>query len=253
MVIKVKPIIIRLLAPTVVAAACAVAPVPAIANCALVPNGTTILSPETRPVGTVIYNLDYDVAQVCRANGHWVALGRIGNGPPTGCPNIGDTCSDGTIYAGLSPDGNVKMYATAADAPSTLVWGPTGTDTAMVNCTTSNPGTQTSCTTGEANTSLLAGLGSSYTAATYCVTLGDASEPEAHGHDDWYLPSQNELDVVYDNLKAGQPAGTHGFQDAYYWSSSEVTSNNAWRQYFGNGNQFNGGKAGSYRVRCVRR
>lgn len=250
MIVKERPIVIKSFALAAVISVLAIASVPAFADCSLVPNGTTILTSETRPVGTVIYNLDYDVAQLCRADGHWVALGKIGSGlppGPTGCDSIGDTCNDDTIYAGLSPDGNEKMYAAAVDAPSTMAWGQTGTDTAMENCITNNPGTQDSCSTGAVNTTLLAALGGSYAAATYCDTL------DAHGHDDWYLPSQNELDVVYDNLKAGQPAGTHGFQVAYYWSSSEANSNTAWGQDFGNGNQNYYGKTFSFRVRCVRR
>lgn len=38
---------------------------PAWADCTLTPNGTTILAPETRPEGTVIYNIDYGVFQGC--------------------------------------------------------------------------------------------------------------------------------------------------------------------------------------------
>jgi hypothetical protein len=250
MIVKERPIVIKSFALAAVISVLAIASVPAFADCSLVPNGTTILTSETRPVGTVIYNLDYDVAQLCRADGHWVALGKIGSGlppGPTGCDNVGETCSDGTIYAGLSPDGNEKMYAAAADALSTYAWGPTGVDTAMENCTTNNPGIQDSCSTGEANATLLAELGGTFASATYCEGL------EAHGHDDWYLPSQNELDVIYDNLKSGQPAGTHGFQSAYYWSSSENNSGYAWGQHFTSGIQVNGSKANSYRVRCVRR
>jgi hypothetical protein len=39
--------------------------IPARADCPLTPNGTTILAPETRPAGTVIYNIDYGVFQGC--------------------------------------------------------------------------------------------------------------------------------------------------------------------------------------------
>ena len=37
------------------------------------------------------------------------------SGDCTGSPTPGTVCSDGTIYAGQSPDGNVKMYTTRCD------------------------------------------------------------------------------------------------------------------------------------------
>jgi hypothetical protein len=43
----------------------------AYADCDLVPNGTTILSPETRPEGAIIYNSDTHAFQAC-LNDEWV-------------------------------------------------------------------------------------------------------------------------------------------------------------------------------------
>ena len=39
-----------------------------------------------------------------------------------GLPPIGTTVSDGTIYAGMSPDTGKPMYAAPADAPLTMKW-----------------------------------------------------------------------------------------------------------------------------------
>ncbi len=196
-----------------------------------------------KPGGYLLFNQEYRVLQYCDGDA-WRTIGKFPC--QSGAPALGTVCADGTIYAGLSPDGNEPMYAAAADAPSTLAWGPMGTDTAIVNCT----GTETSCTTGEANTALLAGLGSGYAAATYCATLGDASEPEAHGHDDWYLPAQNELDVVYDNLG---PEPNNNFQSSVYWSSTEDDTSIALTQNFTTGGHGVTLKSGALRVRCVRR
>jgi hypothetical protein len=45
------------------------------------------------------------------------------DGCAAGSPAVGTVCADGTVYAGLSPDGNVKMYTTPAeDGMSTLGW-----------------------------------------------------------------------------------------------------------------------------------
>jgi len=69
------------------------------------------------------------------------------------------------------------------------------------------------------------------------------------GHGDWYLPSKDELDLLYDL----HVAGLGGFSStADYWSSTEVDASNAWRQYFGNGGQVSTAKSTSCRVRPVR-
>ncbi|MCG8322099.1 MAG: DUF1566 domain-containing protein, partial [Cytophagales bacterium] len=63
------------------------------------------------------------------------------SGGPTGCPNIGDVCADGSVHAGLSPDGNVAMYTTPANAGS-YTWNKGSTNwinTAMVNCINGTP------------------------------------------------------------------------------------------------------------------
>ena len=168
------------------------------------------------------------------------------SGGPTGCPSIGDVCSDGSIYAGLSPDGNVAMYTTPADAGSFLWLNGAGWTDTMVDCLGTTPGTASSCRTGEANTALLVGLSDghdSYDAALHCDGLS------AHGHTDWYLPALDELDVLYDNRVA-----IGGFIAAPYWSSSERDNDFAREQRFSNGTQGAGDKYGmGQRVRCVRR
>lgn len=223
------------------------------ANCPLVSNG------EMRPVGTVIYNSDFSVLQGCAPNGTWHALGAVRSSSPQNCPNIGDTCDDGTIYAGVSPDGNVRMYTTPADAASLYTWNDGSSnwvDTAMANCTDASPGTAATCQTGEANTALLVGLSGSgtpapYDAAEYCDGLS------AHGYDDWYLPAQDELNMLYTNKNTGDLNGTFdesgSFPAGYYWSSSEHSNSNARVQRFSDGFQLIVFKGNGLAVRCVRR
>ena len=68
------------------------------------------------------------------------------------------------------------------------------------------------------------------------------------GYSDWYLPSKDELNKLYINRFA-----IGGFDNGHYWSSTEVDSNGAWTRYFGNGNQYNGGRNyGNGGVRAVR-
>jgi len=70
-----------------------------------------------------------------------------------------------------------------------------------------------------------------------------------NGYSDWYLPSKEELNLMYKNLKR---KGLGGFAGEIYWSSSEGTAYIAWLQAFGDGSQYDGGKYGNLRVRAVR-
>ena len=74
---------------------------------------------------------------------------------------------------------------------------------------------------------------------------------ESGGYDDWFLPSKDELNKMYENLYS---EGVGGFAPDRYWSSSEYSSFNAWYQYFYNGYQSkNVSKVhGNIRVRAIR-
>ncbi|MEX0934479.1 MAG: DUF1566 domain-containing protein [Candidatus Saccharimonadales bacterium] len=76
-----------------------------------------------------------------------------------------------------------------------------------------------------------------------------ASEYSSNGFTDWFLPSRDELNLMYTNLHC---QGLGSFAADNYWSSSQYNSSNAWRQNFNNGNQNNNAKSNSYRVRAVR-
>jgi hypothetical protein len=78
----------------------------------------------------------------------------------------------------------------------------------------------------------------------------------------WFLPSKDELNLMYVNLKA---KGLGGFSNRRYWSSSQGTSlygrsSTAWTQNFSDGSQDDnyrgvggpGDKNNSYSVRAVR-
>lgn len=200
---------------------------------------------ETRPTGHIIYNDDHGVLQVCQGNGTWHALGPV---PPCEDSGPGAICGDGSVFAGLTPDGNVPMYTTPADA-GLFAWNdgnPTG-------YTTTN---QTSTVTGQANTAALIGIDSNgdvggvqpHRAAQHCADL------MAHGQSDWYLPARDELNVLWVNraaiggfdLSGSYPAG-------WYRSSSENGNTNARLQNFGDGSQFSIWKDDAMSVRCVRK
>jgi hypothetical protein len=72
-----------------------------------------------------------------------------------------------------------------------------------------------------------------------------------NGYNDWYLPSRDELVLMYQNLKT-QSLGN--FSNDWYWSSSQVSSGNAWYVTFHNGMAWhvNIGKYDYGQVRAVR-
>jgi hypothetical protein len=67
---------------------------------------------------------------------------------------------------------------------------------------------------------------------------------------DWFLPSKDELDLMFRNLKQKKLGG---FSEGNYWSSSEFSGGSAWEQSFSsNGLQHSLYKRLSYNVRPVR-
>ena len=180
-----------------------------------------------------------------------------------GTPASGTLCADGSIYAGMSPDGNIKMYTTPADAPGTYPWNNGNTsgqiDTPINNCTTVSPGGSSGCRTGKSNTDTLATTDSDngtggiqpYQGVLYCYNL------TAYGHDDWYLPAADELNVLYVNRNAGALYGSFDLSGiiprGYYISSSENATTTARRQRFSDGYQFGNLKDNPMSVRCVRK
>ncbi len=69
------------------------------------------------------------------------------------------------------------------------------------------------------------------------------------GNGDWFLPSKDELILMYNNLKK---QGLGGFSGFYYWSSSEYDSDYAWGKNFLNGYQNVFRRDGEFRLRPVR-
>tara|TARA_B110000977_G_scaffold125711_1_gene160883 strand:+ start:27 stop:632 length:606 start_codon:yes stop_codon:yes gene_type:complete len=83
------------------------------------------------------------------------------------------------------------------------------------------------------------------------IAASEALAYESGGYSDWYLPSIEELELMYNTI--GQGADNYGgFSNGWYWSSSENFSNNAWLVNFGNGYATYTNKDYTGRVRVIR-
>lgn len=68
------------------------------------------------------------------------------------------------------------------------------------------------------------------------------------GYDDWFLPSKDELNFLYESNVIENPC-------EWYWSSTEYTSTDVWFQYFSGsyaGVQSGSGMSNAHFVRCFR-
>jgi hypothetical protein len=159
------------------------------------------------------------------------------------------TIEIGTSYGGgiiFYVDGTGKHGLIAAlndqTSAESIAWGCEGTYIS---------GTGTAVGTGKTNTTaIVAGCNATGLAARLCDQL------ELNGYSDWFLPSKDELNLMYQNLHA---QGLGNFSNFLYWSSSEVDADNIWAQnfwdespFFDPGGQYVVGKVGDMFARAIR-
>ena len=159
----------------------------------------------------------------------------------SGTYKIGDTGPAGGFVfydKGVFSGGWRYLEAAPAETEFIAQWGASKKGVA---------GTVTTIGSGKRNTQLIVDrlkqLRESGRAAQLCASLN------FDGFSDWFLPSKDELDLMYKNLKQKDLGG---FGDRWYWSSSHYYSNYAWLQFFSGGNQLGTGKNFTYSVRAVR-
>ncbi len=153
---------------------------------------------------------------------------------------IGDTGPAGGIVfydKGYYSDGWRYLEAATADLGE-YVFGyyrPNGGDDMFV-------GTSTAVGAGKPNTELLIEMmdieGKAYSDSSGTKTVEYAARKcfdyESEGYSDWFLPSKEELNLMYTNL---HKAGLGSFTALWYWSSSEYSGSGAWGQSFHSGGQ----------------
>jgi hypothetical protein len=151
----------------------------------------------------------------------------------TTTPEIGDFHAGGIVFY-LNGSGGGLVCA-ENDQNNYVEWGCLGT---------SIGGTGTSIGSGATNTiSIITGCSQSGIAARICNDL------ILNGYSDWFLPSKDELYLMFINLKQ---QGIGNFLNYFYWSSSEYDANSAWCHDFTFGDQASTGKETWISVRAVR-
>ncbi|MBP7551975.1 MAG: InlB B-repeat-containing protein [Spirochaetes bacterium] len=158
--------------------------------------------------------------------------------------NLRDTGPAGGIIFYINPNYQTDGWRYLECAPASTewtskVWGGFGTSV--------NGADGTAIGTGELNTlNIVTQFGDTEVtdyAAKSCYYL------EFGGYDDWFLPSRDELNLMYVNLHS-QSVG--GFGNYDYWSSSETSNIYAWIKDFYSGSQGSYAKDSDCRVRAIR-
>lgn len=176
--------------------------------------------------------------------------------------NVTDSNVRSVVASGPARSGiGFGLYRTSSSGKDLYVNGTTAYD---VNCTTTEIGA------GKLNTELLvSAMGdSAYTSysgnegtSAYYAAKAAMDYTYTNGNivsDDWYLPSKDELNLIY-LYAVAKPDSSFVFNvdDSFYWSSSELanesTAQSAWYQIFKNGEQSTfTGRTGRYIVRPIR-
>ncbi|MDR2951881.1 MAG: DUF1566 domain-containing protein [Treponema sp.] len=155
--------------------------------------------------------------------------------------NIGDTGPAGGIVFydnGFYGDGWRYLEAAPAGSEFKAEWGSYKQD--VTN-------TMAGIGFGKENTRLIVdrlnGLREVNRAAQRCAAL------DINGYKDWFLPSKDELNLVFRNLKMNELGG---FGISWYWSSSEYGKRDAWNQSFASGFKDGNSKDRMGNVRAIR-
>jgi len=133
---------------------------------------------------------------------------------------IGDSYQGGIVFYLNGTGGG--LIAAPTDQSSSALWGCQGTSIAGADGIAIGTGAQNTI-------DIEAGCATAGTAADICANL------VLSGYTDWFLPSKDELNLMYQNIGQGNALGlgnVGGFANNSYWSSTEYNANNVWTQNF---------------------
>lgn len=239
--------------------------------------GTTVTGPSLdglAPTSTLVYwQIRYK--DVDGAWSAWSATTSFTT-PVQYVPTVAGTAFGGGFYVGRMKIG-AQSYALIVAPKSS---GESASLTLKTSQTTTD-GT-TSTWDGKANTAAMIAAGAAaHPAANFCKGLSIG------GYTDWVLPAEDQLELLYRQLKPGATAnntnvganpssnpvganyttgapaqtaiaafktgGAEAFEaSTYYWTSTEYASGHGWVQVFSDGAQIYSNKTNASRVRAVR-
>jgi len=159
---------------------------------------------------------------------------------------IADTSKDEKILVGQTYGGGIVFYVDGTGKHGLIAATDNGEGKRAQWGCYETPIDETSLAVGSGkdNTAAIVnsckGPGSAGIAAKIC------SELVLNGYNDWFLPSKNELNLLYIQKELV------GYEHGYYWSSSEFDSHFAWFQHFDFGFQDYLNKDFSYYYRPIR-
>jgi hypothetical protein len=166
---------------------------------------------------------------------------------PVSNTNIGKLIGGGIVVAEWDENGVKKALIASLTDLGLLPW----TVPAQVN-NLIGPTAQ-SWSDGLGNTNAI--IAQTGVAATTAYAAGIAKLYLGGGFTDWYLPAAWELNMCYNSASVvNKILGANGFQTNTwnYWSSTEITSNNAWRVTFKEGTGFPSAKSSGGGITSVR-
>jgi len=184
--------------------------------------------------GLIIYQTDGSAGLYQYTGSAWQAIG----GSSTTTYSVGDFAHGGIVFY-VEPCGTKGLVCAKEDQSTGVRWyaGTYGNTQAKGDGPYS----------GKANTSIIiaaqVAIGDDNLpyAARICNELQITEGGTTYG--DWYLPSKEELNLMYQNKATIDATATtnggSGFVSAFYWSSTEIDNYYVWEQYFGgSGSQY---------------
>ena len=151
------------------------------------------------------------------------------------------------LYIGMQYKGGILFYLNpnkggggliviSDDLSTSYVWGCVGVNVSGAS--------NTGVGSGIANTEAIVNSCSGQSAAKLCDDLVSGT------YSDWYLPSMDELGIMYNNIKV---TDLEKFSSGYYWSSNQKDVNTAYRYGFLGGNDGEADKSTKHYVRAIRK
>ena len=216
---------------------------------------TLIYSLTTNPSGMTINSSTGLISWTPTTSGDYNVTVKVSDGELSDTQSFTVTVEENGTYAlrDIGPAGGYIFYdkGTCSSGWRYLEAAPVATewtDKEWGSYLTFIGGTEQGIGTGQSNTTIIVAWLNSHGETDRAAQLCDALV--YGGYSDWFLPSREELKLMYVNLHS---EGVGGFASDGYWSSSEDNANIAWGQLFVGGYQNTRyGKTNPARVRAVR-